>query len=589
MNKRLKVIAIASFIMLALALLLAWNNPATGYELDIYASTPVQTWVLIVLAMLVGAGIIIQQVVTRGYDTGRTWILGLFLLVLSRVAILSLPHIRGYFAFRGDNITHFGMVKDIISTGHFSDANFYPITHTLLSQVSSVTGISQLTIFNLGTAFLSPFFFIFTYLLAKAVLPERGQQLAAVTVVTLLFPAVYVTPNNWSLFFLPLILFCYFKRTVPAYGFLLIILLVLYPFFHPLSSFMVIIALAVIEITKLVFVLLSRGKYSLSQFKFTLVPLFIEVIVFSMWILSFRLFDRNIRLLWQQITTFTTPDVLGGIGSTLEKIEMVGLDLVTLYIKLYGVQTILIVFSLVALFFVIEQIRSHFSVERAPIFYLSAIFLFYGFLYLLYLLGLPGASSWGGHRVLSYVLIFTPVLTGFGIYEIFRRFSFHKLVVGSITAIIVAGTILAVLKVYPSPYITRPNPQVTQMEMTGMERFIEEKDVDVAQVNIMTELYRFADGVIGYVEREKRVDLKSREQLSDHFAYEENNSLGEQFPDDRYAIITSFDRLVYVTIWQIVGRFNNADFERLEKDPTVNRLYSNGEFDVYFISADVTQ
>lgn len=52
---------------------------------------------------------------------------------------------------------------------------------------------------------------------------------------------------------------------------------------------------------------------------------------------------------------------------------------------------------------------------------------------------------------------------------------------------------------------------------------------------------------------------------------------------DKYAVITRFDRILYSTVWQTVGRFNSADFEKLEQDQIVAKLYSNSEMDVYFI------
>ena len=40
------------------------------------------------------------------------------------------------------------------------------------------------------------------------------------------------------------------------------------------------------------------------------------------------------------------------------------------------------------------------------------------------------------------------------------------------------------------------------------------------------------------------------------------------------------------SMWDTVGRFNKDDFEKLEQDLTVNKLYSNGECDVWYIRAN---
>jgi hypothetical protein len=72
-------------------------------------------------------------------------------------------------------------------------------------------------------------------------------------------------------------------------------------------------------------------------------------------------------------------------------------------------------------------------------------------------------------------------------------------------------------------------------------------------------------------------------QFVDHFGYANKTSLGSQYADNKYAAITRFDRVIYSTVWKEVGRFNDSDFEKLEQDFTVNKLYANGETDVYYV------
>jgi hypothetical protein len=592
MKSKLKVVAIISFILVAIALLLVWNTPATGYELSIYESTPLMVWIFLILSIFGGLIIIIHQVATRGYEKSRFWLTGLSILILTRAAFLSISYIRGYIAFKGDYITHLGMVKDIISTGHFG-SNYYPITHILVTQVSSCTGISEVAVLNIGSAVFSSLFFLFSYLLAKSVLPEKGQQLVTITVVTLLFAAVdsttgarsiLVLPNSWSLIYFPLFFFCYFRFSVPAYRVLFVILSVLYPFFHPLSALIIIVALVVIEIAKLTLVIITRRKNTESYSQYTFVPLFIEVIILCMWVLSCRVFYPNIRLLWHQIIEFTTPDVFGGIGNRLEKVDMVGLDLVVLYIKMYGTQTILIILSLVAVFFLLKQIRTKSWRENTKFFYLSATFMFFGFLYFLYLLGMPGLSALGGTRILSYVLIFTPVIASFGIYKIFRRYNFQRLVVGGFTMITAFGAVLAILQVYPSPYILKTNSQITQSEMVGMEYFLEYKSQPISTFITLSSPARLAQGILGTLRANERPDIKrTLDNIPDHFNYQFAGTFGETQEEDKYLPITKMDRITYLTVWKVIGRFTEEDFIMLDTDLTVDKLYANGEFDVYYV------
>ncbi len=117
--------------------------------------------------------------------------------------------------------------------------------------------------------------------------------------------------------------------------------------------------------------------------------------------------------------------------------------------------------------------------------------------------------------------------------------------------------------------------------------FINYKDTTIKTVDIMTPPGRFASGILGTTEAHDRVDLDRgyyySEKVPDHFGYPNRRSLGEWFARDRYMAITKFDRMLYTTVWKAIGRFNDSDFKRLEHDPTVDKLYSNSELNVYFI------
>jgi hypothetical protein len=120
--------------------------------------------------------------------------------------------------------------------------------------------------------------------------------------------------------------------------------------------------------------------------------------------------------------------------------------------------------------------------------------------------------------------------------------------------------------------------------MVGMAWLFEEKNTAIGCIIIMSPPKRYADGILGTVESDKRNDIRGDVvQCSDHFGYANYDTLGEQYPVDKYAGITKQDRVLYSTVWQAVGRFNNTDFERLDRDKTVDKLYSNSELDVYYI------
>lgn len=591
-GRALSIVAIVCFILLAIALLIAHASPATGYELDIYNATPLSVWVCLFLSFIGGISILGHQIATKGYRDSRFWLIGLLVLILARMSVLYLPYIRGYISWGGDNISQLGMIKDILSSGHFPTNAYYPITHVLLSSGISVTGIPDIILVNLSTTFLSVMFVLSTYLLATAVLPHKGQQLLAALVTGGVMLGggynVFLMPNGWSILLMPLLFYCYFKRAIAPYTILFAILLVLYPFFHPLSALVVIISLGALELSRWLLPRILKPRATLASspdIRPSPTPMLIELTIFLPWVLSFQQFHPSLRLMWQQITTGVGPEVIAGIETSLSKVNVHGMDFVTLLFKMYGVTIIFLILALIGIFFLWRQVRSG-SIGRKEydLACFASVLLVSGIFYGYYLSGGPGSGALAGERLLFYVAAFTPVFAAFALYELFKRLNFRRLAWGGIICLVILSSVLSIRSLYRSPYIIQPNLQITQMEMTGMIHLIKEKDTTIGCAHIMRFPYRFADGILGTIETNRRGDLSYNVvQPSDHLGYDEHSTLGEQYSQNRYAAITKFDRILYTTVWHEVGRFNDADFERLEQDPTVDKLYSNGELDVYLI------
>jgi hypothetical protein len=189
-------------------------------------------------------------------------------------------------------------------------------------------------------------------------------------------------------------------------------------------------------------------------------------------------------------------------------------------------------------------------------------------------------------RFLGYFEILLPIFAAFTFYIMLQKVNFRKLVNSSILFILISTSALSIASLFPSTFVEQPNLQVTTMDMTGMKWFIEKKDYGIRCVFISLPPSRFSDVIIGYdVTHRQRLDITdSGEPVSDHFGYSQYYSLGTQYPKDNYLTMTRTDRTVYTTVWKNVGRFDNTDFDKLERDFTVNKLYSNSEMDVYYIT-----
>ncbi|MDM8000355.1 MAG: hypothetical protein QUS33_10220 [Dehalococcoidia bacterium] len=584
-------VGIICLLLLAAALLIARNSPATGYELSVYASTPTLVWVFLLLAVVGGLFIIVHQVVTEDCESSRVWLAGFLVLLLAHVSLICVPYVRGYTTWFGDNLSHWGHIKDILSAGHFTKFNSYPVTHVMLAQVVLVTGLPLSGVANLSTCFLSLGFVLSAYLLATAVLQDRGQQLLVAAVVAAVMPFglyhVLLMPNGWSILLFPLLLFAALKCEGLAYLVVALFMVVLYPFFHPLSSLMVAAAL----VTIVLLTLALRYVFGRPRKAATAPPLgriltlaAINLAILLPWLLSFEEHVRRERLLWHQLLT-GGADVIGSMGESLEKVDVHGLGFLILLVKMYGVELILIGAALIGGILLMRQLRSAArDVRSLGLLSLLGLMLLFGSLYLLYLVGTPGLGAIGGTRLLSYTMIPTAFLSAFCMHHFVTRRHGPRVAMG-VLCVIILPAILSMLSLYDSPYRLRPNIQVTETEMAGMEWFIETKDRSLGSTYIMRPPDRFAHALLGYEESQRRRSEFSSyaPQIPDHFGYGEFATLGDQYTRTTYAAITRFDTVVYSTVWRKVGRFTQADFEQLQEDATVTKIYANGGLDVYLI------
>ena len=128
------------------------------------------------------------------------------------------------------------------------------------------------------------------------------------------------------------------------------------------------------------------------------------------------------------------------------------------------------------------------------------------------------------------------------------------------------------------------NPLLTDGNM--QQEHISQKDRTIYDTHILSPTYRFADAILNKGESDRRVDISHYPpNIPDHFNYTSYEFLGNSYSKNKYAVITMFDKIIYDTVWDTVGRFNKDDFEKLEQDSTVDKLYSNGGCDAWYIHA----
>lgn len=589
-DPKLKVVVILGFIVISLSCWVAFFSPARGFELSIYESTPISFWIGSIFCILCGVFIIVHQVYTKQCKHSSFWIFGFMLLIMCRVILLYMPFIRGYYTWRGDNLSQIGYLIDILSTGHVDANNFYPITHILLLNIHVISNISLQIVVNYSTALLSAFYVISIYLVSTFLFHKKATRLLSVAAIgCVLFDGynVYLMPNGWSIFYIPFIMFLFFKsyqqeNSSEEYKLLFVITLILCPFFHPLSSLIVFLILVSMGIGNHLFV----GKYNNKQhslnLKFSISnAVLIEFIIFNMWILSFKRFSRNIQDLYYSIIRGQSPNVIENMGNTLDKIGIHGFDFIELIIKMMGDEIIFLTFTVIAGIILLKchknGIKNVSNINLSILLWPTFVIIF---LYISYLLNIiPGLESVGSARLVSYSVLFTPCFMAF-VFEYFTT-SHEKVLPIFFIFIIIGASLISIFSLFTSPYVINPNSQATEMNIHGTMWLTNYKSPNEDCDYITSNIRRFADAVIGC--ENSTNTFKSYIPIPDHFNYTTYPYLGCSYSENKYAFISKLDEIVYVSVWKSVGRFDTEDFVRLEFDPTVDKLYHNGETYFYFI------
>lgn len=584
------ILAIFGFLSLALLDIVVLFFPARGYEISIYESTPIIVWLCVIFALFAGILIVIRHVFAGNTDTHHFWLVGFLLIIVARFSLLYIPNFRGYFGWQGDHITHLGMIMDIVESGSVLN-NYYPVTHIVLAETHLLTALPIDFLSLYSTAFFSVFYIIALFVLASTVFQNKKMQLLAIAAAGGVFFSSYdllLMPNGWSMFLIPFLLFLYFRsRNSLKYKVLTLLILVTYPFFHPLSTVMLIEMLVVIGVLGILFSSLENRNSGLNT-NFKHFP-FLEVLllscIFIFWVLQFSRFEINLMSIYTTIILGGSipTDPLADMSEKLLKVDMGTIDFLLYTLKTMGSEAIYLLFTVLATILVFARYLKEKTFRGTGIFasFLIITYLI-GIMYLGYLLNVFSfLESVDPVRFQAFAVLFTPLAVAFVISHLLekKRHSIARVCV----ALILIASLLSIISIFPSPYILQPNREVTGMDMAGMDWILNTRDKDTGFVCINSPPTRYADAIMGK-EQSSRIMKWKYPNIPDHFGYDQHPSLGYCYAENQYAALTKMDRIMYSTVWESVGRFDDKDFDRLNADRSVNRIYDNGETEVYYIT-----
>jgi len=596
-----KVALIILFLLLSVALIITWNTPATGYEASIYRSTPLILWVSLIASVIVGIALVVVAIAKDELEQNFLWKIGFLLVFMCYTICLALFIIRGYYMWcmTGDPASHIGWIKETINAGHVPTSIIYPITHICLSELVFFTGLDLVILHKIVPLTFGLLCVLFMYVLAKALFANYGGALLAGVVSCCLTFGWYhnLTPNGLSNMLIPFALFLIIKflqKREWAWAIPLSAIIILYPVFHVLPA----IVLGLVLLTLWIPAKLTEAIQNLREKKVHILkynsedlrlvfPFLLLLSWFIFWISSFQVFGYTIKDIYDTVALEEKETKGAAFLDQISYAQNYGYSAIEQALKVYGVQALLVLLSLLALLLLWRE----FTVggQNKP------LFSFYGpFFAILFMMGILFIFNlpFGPFRFMIYISMLGTLFTAYllSYFLVDRRSKDNSLLqrtafkVSSVTAVITLLFLASMLILYPSPYNLGGSYHTTQSEVMGMTFFYDHRDVKVPVTGITVAPGRFSHAFLTPEERSVQclpMYLEDR-AVPWHFGYDRYHTLSALYSDEMDMIITQKDRLQYVDLFPDMAkfRFTEQDFERLDYDPGISFLYSNGGFDL---------
>jgi hypothetical protein len=310
------------------------------------------------------------------------------------------------------------------------------------------------------------------------------------------------------------------------------------------------------------------------------------------------LWAHNLEAFWGNLEAvymvpFTETQAAGTTATRSLSLAVVGGSLWEIFLKLFFVSLLFALLTAVLMFSELLQDRIGLQPAGADkratpdggqsqpnlkyVFYgLCAV----GVIFLVYLLG--GISD-QYFRHLGMLMVLASILGSITLGRILWRLSERRsFTVGrrTIAAFLVLCLVLSVPVVFPGPYFYDASKQVTEQQMNGYETTFEHQSDSIPFENVRLGADRYGHAILGRDIPSEAYYARDEPNVPDHFA---NRNLPAFYEDPTYIPVTEADEKREAELWNGF-RFNHGDFEYLDTDPGVDRVQTNGGYNLYLVN-----
>lgn len=580
------VLLIVGFLSLVGAVAAARGAPATGYEVDIYAATPAAFWAASAVSLAAAFAVALLWPARRS---------AYLLAGGTLLAIVAMPVIRGYQYYgAADSLTHLGWTRNVAAAEFGPHLLFYPATHTTAVFISELSGVPLTMALMLVVPVVVLVFVSFMSLTAWYLTRDRTTTAIAAFSAFMLLPINNVSthldihPVSLAILFSPVMLYLAARymaaddggtgwtsapRVLALFG-LAAAGAVLY---HPQLAFVVLVLFA--TITAVQYVVRRRQPLNpIADTRSLALPTAITGILFLAWTVGRPRFESSAENFVTNVEALLSGSqmVAGTVGQRGASLTALGSGLPEIFAKLFLVSA---VYAAVAAMLVILAYTGRLSSLRART---RAYGLSVGIglvpviaIGLLYLVANIGTQAF---RYFGFVMVVVTLLGTIGLGRFASdadRPTRSRLSRGSVAVVIVVGLLLSLAVAFPSPFIYKSTPHVTESEMTGYERAFE-RTPDAAIVRSVRDgPRRWADATYGY--------------RADHTRYggidgaEFQGGVAGAFPGgDWYLLLSDAQQAREVGAYGEV-RYSRESFETARTSSETSRIMSNGDVEVYHV------
>lgn len=279
MKKNLILIFLSLIFFNVAVLHILLIGQAQRYVLSMYVYYPNTFWISLVISLILASYLFINA------NKRNHQIIGLILVFLNYFILLMLPLFKDYFIYGGagaDAFSHLGYIVDIETTHQIYTDNVYPINHLFMIDLNYIAGISLRDVTFIMPMLFSIIFPFSIYLLGNQMFNER-KKIAFFTLffLPLFFNYYHLTihPSFFSFFMIPYLLYFYIKakENFSRALFLSMILIFTIVYFHPITSFYLIIVIST-------FFILNRLFYKIDKENMIVGSILIFLVIsFLMW------------------------------------------------------------------------------------------------------------------------------------------------------------------------------------------------------------------------------------------------------------------------------------------------------------------